>query len=498
MPLSFKIEIMRKFILFVILAPLFACSGESAQEVQEKDSRSLADLQLEFVNTRYQAYFHYNMCTFKNLNSEKHYGRSWGVEPVEMWAPTGLDCEQWAQVCLDAKMEGGWLTTKHTGGFCIWDSKYTTYDVASTSVKTDVVREFVDAFRAAGLKVGLYYSIMDYQKGIMNSVVTREGIDYIKNQITELLSNYGPIDYLNLDSWSTWPTCPNFDDINYGEIYAHVKSLQPECLIISHTYESNLAHADVPFADAAGRAYPYHPDYMRPSAASDILQRDWWWDDNNNMQTVKSVDYVISQLESYNSHNSVYILNVSPNSAGIIEEDAIERLKEIAAVWEKPADIEEVGDNWGHQYDVSQNLAFQKPCIQSTMHPYLRDIRAYPRPEIAVDGVSEGDWLMEQTSGTQKSDNPWWQVDLEEVFDIDEIIIYNATDSSKVFLTDFKVSILDNNRDEIWAVNIADSPNPSISIQTDGQEGRFIRIMLNGTNYLRIGEVIVKGKKTEG
>jgi len=490
-------SISRIALLLVILALGVACSDKDTKHAEKQIPGSLAELQLEFVNTRYQAYFHYNMCTFKNLNSEEHHGRSRGTEPVEMWAPTGLDCFQWAEMCKDARMEGGWLTTKHHGGFCLWDSQYTDYDVASSEVKTDVVREFVDAFREAGLKVGMYYSILDYHHGIENGSTTREEIEFLKNQIRELLSNYGPVDYINFDGWSTWPTTPDFDDVPYGEIYELVKSIQPECLIISHTYESNLAHAEVPFADAAGRAYPYHPDYMRPTAASDLIQIDWWWDDNNDMRVEKSVDYILSQLNSYNSHNSVYILNVSPNPAGRIDEDAIERLKEVAAAWEKPADIEKAEDNWGFMYDVSENLAFLKPCTQSSTHPFIRDMRAYPRAEIAVDGVTEGNWLMEQTSGTEKEKNPWWQVDLQDTYQIDEIIIYNATDSSKVCLSDFRVSILDENSAEIWTVKQMDYPDPSVSIQVGGIEGRFVRIRLNGTNHLRLAELIVKGEKAK-
>ena len=104
-----------------------------------------------------------------------------------------------------------------------------------------IVQEFTTKFREAGLKVGLYYSILDYHHGVENGTTTIREAQFIKNQITELLTNYGKIDYINFDGWSTWPTTPCFDDINYGEILALVKSLQPECIIVSHTYESNLA-----------------------------------------------------------------------------------------------------------------------------------------------------------------------------------------------------------------------------------------------------------------
>ncbi len=461
------------------------------------------DALLDFVNTRYQAYFHYNLCTFRNVNEETHSGRCSGREPVEWWNPSGLDCDQWAQVCIDAKMAGGWLTTKHHGGFCIWDSEHTDYDVASSPVKTDVVAEFVKVFRKRGLKIGFYYSILDYHHGIENGTVTRDKIDFMKDQLTELLTNYGPIDYMNFDGWSTWPTLPDFDDVHYGELYRHVKSLQPECLIISHTYESNLAHADVPFADAAGRAYPYHPDYMRPSAASDTSQGDWWWDDIPRYRVPKSKEYILKQLDSYNSHNSVYVLNISPGPNGRLDDNVSKRLAEVAREWDKPADLTEAGDNWGFQYDVSKNLAFYKPATQSSTGPPVIDMRARPRAEIAVDGVTEGIGAMEQAAMTVEEMSPWWQVDLQATCRIDGFEIHFQTDDNDRKPTNLAVSVLDNDGSVVWTRRFKPS-SPEFKTQdllafsTVDEEvsGRWVRIKaIAKKTTLGLAEVIVKGEQ---
>jgi len=447
---------------------------------------------LDFANTRYQAYFHYNMCTFKNLDSDTYHGRAHGDDPVSRWNPTGLDCDQWARVCIDAKMAGGWLTTKHHGGFCLWDSRYTDYDVASSPVKTDVVRAFTDAFRKAGLKIGLYYSILDYHHGVENGAVTAEEIAFLQNQVAELLTNYGPIDYMNFDGWSTWPTTPNFDDIPYAKLYRVIKAIQPDCLIVNHTYESNRAHADVPFADAAGRLYPYHPDYRCPAAGSDFLERGWWWN-NRQYRVGKSVEYVCSRLKSYNAHNGVYILNLSPNAAGRIEEAAIERLDEIAAAWDKPAALRTPGDNWGFQYDVSTNLAFMRSATQSSTAPFIRDKRAYPRAEIAIDGVLEGNGLMEQTSMTNEEKNPWWQVDLERDCVIDAVTLYNRTDTAQENLQRYRVTIMDDQGRIVWSSFRENCPAPSATLAVGGQTGRIVKIQVEGVTSLYLAEVIVAG-----
>lgn len=478
-------------IVTALLLALVSCTPGAPPKDSESDVRSLAELQLELVNTRFQAYFHYNMCTFKNLNSEERHGRSSGEEPASMFAPTGLDMDQWVEVCKVAKMEGGWLTTKHHGGFSLWDSEFTDYDVASSGDTTDIVAAFTTAFREAGLKVGLYYSILDYHHTINNGITSANDVQFMKNQITELLTNYGKIDYMNFDGWSTWPTTPSFDDINYGEILALVKELQPECLIVSHTYESNLAHAEVPFADAAGRDYPYHPDYLRPTAASDFLQIGWWWDDNNNMRVKKSVDYLLGKLDSYNSHNSVYILNISPNAAGGIDQSAFDTLSRLAEVWEKPADIE-IGDDWGYQYNTDENLAFMRPCLQSSTNNFIRDKRAYPRAELAVDGVTEGNLMMEQCSWTLEEDQPWWRVDLGDTYPIHEISIFNRTEANTDQLRNYKVSLLDAAGNVVWKSIQKDAPNPSVSIPVSGVDSRFVKIQLQGKGELTLAEVIVK------
>ena len=485
-----------RLLLLSVIFLVPTCGGLFAQQIS-KDSL------LDFVNTRYQAYFHYNMCTFKNVNDdEQHHGRSRGTEPVEMWNPSGLDCDQWAQVCVDARMTGGWLTTKHHGGFCIWDSKHTDYDIASSPVKTDVVGEFVKAFRERGLKIGFYYSVLDYHHGIDNGTVTQEKIEFMKAQIAELLTGYGPIDYMNFDGWSTWPTLPDYDDVPYDELFRVVKKIQPDCLIVSHTYESNLAHTEIPFADAAGRAYPYHPGYMRPTAASDTSQKDWWWDNIESYRKPKSKSYLLKQLESYNSHNSVYVLNLSPGPNGRLDDNLVQRLDEVAQAWEKPTDLTEYSDNWGYLYDVSQNLAFHKPATQSTTAGPVLDMRARPRAEIAVDGVTEGVGAMEQCALTVEEMSPWWKVDLQTDCRIDEVRVHFQTDAKDRERTPISLAVFDEAGRPIWT-KLVESSSPeytnanllAVPIGKEGVVGRSIRIKAVSNNtVLGLAEVIVTGE----
>ena len=115
----------------------------------------LAPRQHDFMQWRFGLFLHFNMSTFS--------GSEWanGYENPDNFAPAKLDCGQWADAAKSAGMTYAVLTVKHTGGWCLWPSAYTTHGVQSLrnfrDGKGDLVREFADAFHARGLKVGFYY-----------------------------------------------------------------------------------------------------------------------------------------------------------------------------------------------------------------------------------------------------------------------------------------------------------------------------------------------------
>ena len=131
--------------------------------------------------------------------------------------PDLFDAREWARQAKAAGMKYAVLTTKHHEGFCLFDSKYTDYKSTNTPCGKDIVREYVDAFRAEGLKIGFYYSLIDWhhpdftvdmihpRRDDPDAQKLNEGRDmhryaeYMRNQVTELLTNYGKIDILWFD-----------------------------------------------------------------------------------------------------------------------------------------------------------------------------------------------------------------------------------------------------------------------------------------------------------
>ena len=143
--------------------------------------------QIRWQQMEYYAFVHFSLNTYTD--------QSWGYgnEDVKLFNPEKLDCRQWARICKQAGMKGIIITAKHHCGFCLWPSKYTEYSVKYApweNGKGDVVRELANACKEYGLKLGIYLSPWDRNHPDYGKP---EYITYFRNQLTELLTNYGPI-----------------------------------------------------------------------------------------------------------------------------------------------------------------------------------------------------------------------------------------------------------------------------------------------------------------
>jgi alpha-L-fucosidase len=149
------------------------------------------------------------------------------------WSPACYDPAAWADLARRAGMKYAVLTTRHHDGFCLWDSRCTDYTSAAQAPGRDLVAEFADAFRDAGLRVGLYYSLADWRLPAY-----WEGPDhdpqgwaafrqYVHDQVRELLTGYGEVSTLWFDG--SWPHCA--EDWGADEIVAAARELQPDILV---------------------------------------------------------------------------------------------------------------------------------------------------------------------------------------------------------------------------------------------------------------------------
>jgi len=298
----------------------------TAQTEKVSDTSSLYNLQQQFVNLRFGMFIHFNIPTFMN--------QDWAdpnASPT-LFNPKKLDCNQWAKAARSANMSYGCLTTKHHSGFCIWDTKTTDYSVMNSPLKRDVVKEFANAFRAQGLKVMLYYSILDTHHKLRPGFITRQDVDMIKAQLTELLSNYGEINAIIIDGWDAPWSRISYDDIPFEEIYRLIKSLQPRCLVMdlnSAKYPSEaLFYSDIKsYEQNAGQQISKENNKL-PALSCLPINSSWFWKESFPTDKVKDPAMLIkNDIIPFNNAYCNFILNIAPNRDGLIDDNALAGFK---------------------------------------------------------------------------------------------------------------------------------------------------------------------------
>ena len=503
---------MRKFIysLFILLLLIFNNCFLFAQ--QSSPTKSLNQLQLDLVNLRFGMFIHFSPTSYLDVPNQlmpdhapPHQGKddilgtADDIDP-NLFNPTKLDCGQWADAAKSAGMKFAVLTTKHHDGFCLWPSKYSNYTVAQ-GCKQDVVREFVDAFRKRGLKVGFYYSIRDRTERIAGDAkhggVSPEKIQFIKNQLTELLSNYGEIIYIVFDAWgNNWHESPSFYDIPYKEIYDHIKSIQPNCIVMNHSIIRSVS--DVPQIELnAGMSLPSGEDW--PAVGGNTIYPTWFWRTSYTASTLKSADWVINKnLIPDNQRNIIFQLNCAPNRDGLMDSNVVERLAEIGKTWTAPQPLTKIPNSWKNwpvpssiKLFTGKNLAKDKPVTYSSNQKITSASALVDgNPNTAVD-----------LAGT----DAWLEIDLGKNEKLKGLNIWNRAAAKNAVLTQGFIFISEKpfQSDDISNIQLQAAVKTIIVKEPVGfptpypirASGRYIRIVSTTGKPLGIGEVEVFGKK---
>jgi alpha-L-fucosidase len=253
--------------------------------------------------------------------------------------PTKFDARAIAKIAARAGMKYGVLTAKHHDGFAMYHTRESDYSIAQTLFKRDIVREYVDAFRAEGLKVGLYFSLIDwhhpdYPAFVESDKPYRFGqwrrsqpfewdrfIKFMFAQMRELLTNYGPIDLLWFDGgWER-----TREEWKAHEFVAMIRELQPEVIINDRI--------------------PGHGDYQTPEQAVPPTPPDGPWETcltinnswgyNPSDKDLKSAQTLIHTLCEVAGKGGNLLLNVSPMGDGALPPEHRERLDAIGNWYER-------------------------------------------------------------------------------------------------------------------------------------------------------------------
>ena len=361
--------------------------------------KSLHELQQAFVDLRFGMFIHYNMPTYAP--------EDWPDPdmPAEAFAPTKLDCHQWARAAKAANMSYGCLTTKHHSGFCIWDTKTTDYNSMNSSAKVDVVRQYVDAFRQEGLGVMLYFSILDTHHRIRPGQIKPKHTDYIKSQLKELLTNYGDITALIIDGWDAPWSRISYDEISFPEIYRYIKSLQPNCLVMDLNAakypREGLFYTDIKsYEQGAGQKISTSENRL-PALACLSIQRTWFWKESMPTDKLKDPKWLIEEnVRPYNEAYCNFILNVAPNRDGLMDDNAVEALRQIGQMWKNEGPTKPIPAC--EAPIIERNIAKQCPTEYSWSYDYGLG-----------DFANDDDFVSGWTACPHYNGTPWWEVDLK-------------------------------------------------------------------------------------
>ena len=351
-----------KKLMFAVLAgaALAAFAGEEYPELPRKITDETPEQKAErmawWQHDRFGMFIHFGLyaCPARHewVKSKEYINNAtYDSKYLPRFNPDLFDAKEWARLAKAAGMRYVVLTTKHHEGFCMWDTKTTDYKITKTEFGRDLVREYVDALRAEGLKVGFYFSIKDWhhpdylidathplrprdQKTWSKETFAKlnEGKDwnryrkYMWDQIDELLTNYGKIDIIWFDYTVKHQFGKTYKDWDAVNLVRHVRKLQPQVLIDNRL---DLMDTDdgwdfVTPEQVKAASGPTSRGQRVPWETCQTFSGSWGY--YRDEMTWKSVPQLIELLTETVSKGGNLIMNVGPTARGEFDERAKERL----------------------------------------------------------------------------------------------------------------------------------------------------------------------------
>ncbi len=351
-----------KRILVITLALFYACHTAFPQnkiwdETEEQKTRRLK----WWTDARFGLFIHWGIYsqpargewvkTNEQLTSEEY------IKYFEIFNPDLYDPREWARTARNAGMKYAIITTKHHDGFCLFNSKFTDYDALNTPYGKDLIKEWVNAFRAEGLGIGFYYSIIDWHHPNFTidfmhpqrpSVFSKEEFDklnkgrdmavyreYMKNQVKELLTNYGKVDILWLDYATPRDKFgKNRDDYGSVELVKIVRQIQPGILINNRAdlYEYRGGWDYLTPEQVAVPAWPVYEGKLAPWETCQTMTGSWGY--RRDLASAgrygeKSTRQLLVMLIETVSKGGNLLLNVGPTGRGSFEPSSEKAFKAI-------------------------------------------------------------------------------------------------------------------------------------------------------------------------
>ncbi len=379
--------------------------------------------QLQWQELELTAFIHFGINTFTN--------REWGTgkEDPKIFNPPELDAEQWAKTLKDAGFKQVILTAKHHDGFCLWPSKYTEHSVKNSPWKDgkgDVVKALSKAAKKYGLGFGVYLSPWDMNYPDYGD--TEKYNEYFENQLTELLTNYGPIDEVWFDGANGAESGQQVPEYHFDSWYKLIRKLQPQAVIaimgpdvrwvgtetgygresewsvvpVDAQLQENIAkhsQQDVTFKPEgdmtdidlgsrdkimAAKGLIWYP------AEADVSIRPGWFYHKDQDSLVKTPEKLMDIYYSSVGRNNVLLVNFPPDQRGLIHENDVKTLQE----WRRLLEDTFTENRAENATITSQNGK---------------------NPESLLDGNKETYWTTRGTDTTAELEFEW---DRKKTFDV--------------------------------------------------------------------------------
>ncbi len=265
---------------------------------------------------------------------------------VKAFNPEKFNATEWVRIAKEAGIKYIVITSKHHDGFCLWDSKVTSYDIMDAApFKRDILKELSDACKAQGVKLCFYHSIMDWHQPDAESkkdythqhspnpdwAKYRE--TYLKPQLAELLKKYDPAVL-----WFDGEWIPEWTEDQGKDLYNYLRNIKPDLIINNRVGKGRAGMQGMnTYKDAAGDFGTPEQEILEGSSDFDwesCMTMNDTWGFKKNDHNWKSAETLVHNLVDIAAKGGNYLLNVGPTAEGLIPAPSVERLAEMG-VWLK-------------------------------------------------------------------------------------------------------------------------------------------------------------------
>lgn len=342
-----------KKIIFSLII-IFACLANV--QAQENYKPSLENLQARewFRDARYGMFIHWGVFSVLGDGEWVMNNRNIKVDEYkrlqDFFNPEKFDAQKWVSVAKNAGMKYITFITRHHDGFSNWDTKASEWKITNTPYQKDIVKQLADECHKQGIKLFLYYSLLDWSRSDYQYETGRTGkgtgrteksnwpsyINFMKQQLTELLTNYGEISGIWFDGhWDQTEPEGSADrgsrvDWHYDEIYSLIHKLQPQCMIGNNHHltpfpgeDFQMFERDLPGENKSGLSFQKASDKL-PLETCETINGSWGF--NITDSKYKSAKEIVHLLVKAASLNANLLLNIGPMPDGVIQTQFISRL----------------------------------------------------------------------------------------------------------------------------------------------------------------------------